>query len=424
MTRLLCGKRLLLLGANAESIPIVEAAQRMGVFVIVTDNIIQSPAKKVADKYFDIDGKNIEKLLKLISDENVDGILVGAADPLVPIYYELCQRIGFPCYVAKEHLDFFTNKQMFKIKMEKAGIPTVREYYAGKYLEEIKNASLVFPLIIKPEIGRGGKGVCLCKTKNELENAFFIARENSDNGRVIVEEYMNCTDVTVNYMFFEGIPRLLLISDRLVLKKDGQISPVTYGNIYPSVFTEKFIKEHHNRFCILFKQMGIQYGILEMQMFVKDGKFYPYDPACILGGELSGKVFSKLLQTNLIEHFIEYSLTGKMSEYKIDALEGYLPEGKCAASIWLLLLPGTIGKIYGIDKVIMSSSVLGYIWRLKEGDTVTEEMYQTEKSTLARLWISASSKDDLVNIINEIRNEIKVYDQNGKNMLYDGSIIL
>lgn len=418
MNSLVYGKKLLLLGANAESISIVEVAKKMGVFVVVTDNILHSPAKKVANKYFDVDGKDIEKLNKIINDEDIDGVLVGSADPLVSSYCALCKSKAFPCYITEEHKDFFTNKQEFKKWLRVENIPVIKEYYSGGLLEEAKDIDFQFPLIIKPEVGRGGKGVFLCREREELKFGFEMARSCSDNKRVIIEEYLECDEVTVNYVFSNGTPKLMILSDRLSLKAKGEISPVTYGNLYPSVHTEMFIKEYHDKFCNLFKKMNIKHGILEMQMFIKDGKFYPYDPACILGGELSGKVFSEVLGAKLIENLIIYALTGKMPEYEVNAREGYLPNNKYAASVWLLLMPGTIDKICGMEKVKTYANVLGYVSRLKEGDIVTEEMYQTEKSTLARLWISADSKEKLIGVINDIRSEVKVYDKNGNNMLY------
>ena len=67
------GKKILVLGANAETIPIVLKAQKMGVYVIVTDYIINSPAKLIADEYDDIDGKDIELIVDVIKKREVGG---------------------------------------------------------------------------------------------------------------------------------------------------------------------------------------------------------------------------------------------------------------------------------------------------------------------------------------------------------------
>ena len=48
MTQNLSGKKLLILGANPETVPLVKTANTMGVLTIVTSNRPDDPAKKYA----------------------------------------------------------------------------------------------------------------------------------------------------------------------------------------------------------------------------------------------------------------------------------------------------------------------------------------------------------------------------------------
>ena len=84
------GKKLLILGANPETIPLVEIANSMGVRTIVTSNRPEDAAKKYAWKACNVDGMDVQGLVELAKTEQVDGILVGVADILVPIYCKVC----------------------------------------------------------------------------------------------------------------------------------------------------------------------------------------------------------------------------------------------------------------------------------------------------------------------------------------------
>ena len=53
---LLKNKRLLILGANAETAVIVRKAQKLGVNTHVMDHVPDSPAKRISDGAYDIDG--------------------------------------------------------------------------------------------------------------------------------------------------------------------------------------------------------------------------------------------------------------------------------------------------------------------------------------------------------------------------------
>ena len=90
------GKKLLILGANPETIPLVQVANELGVKTIVTSNSAADAAKKYAWKAVDVDGMDVPGLIALARDEKVDGVLVGVADILVPIYCKVCAELDLP----------------------------------------------------------------------------------------------------------------------------------------------------------------------------------------------------------------------------------------------------------------------------------------------------------------------------------------
>lgn len=411
-------KKLLILAANAESIPIVRTAQDMGIYTIVTDHIPASPAKEVADQYFDIDGKDVEALEKIVEQESVDGILVGCADPLVPSYVSLCKRTSLPCYIPEDALEFLTNKRVLKQVCREAAIPIIKSFFEGTRYEDVPMNELDFPVIVKPAVGRGGKGVSLCKEESEIKKAFAKAKHFADNGEVIIEEYFDGDDVTINYLFYNGVPHLIGFMDRAVLKEEGTISAVTYGGVYPSKYTDVFITDWYEKFYQMLTKVGISNGLLNMQMFVKNGTFYPYDPDGVLNAELSSEVYPRIYRIDIIRHLIEFAMTGNMQIRTLFKEEGKIPGNKVAASIWIILNPGKVKTLQGRAFLENNPYVLNYIWRLEEGAIVTEEMAQTEKATMARIWIAAEDERELQEQIAGIRAEVKAFDEYGNDLVY------
>ena len=91
-------KKLLILGANPETIRLVDTAKSMGIYTIVTDPDPNAPAKKIADKSIDINGMDVDSLVKFCLEEKVDGVLVGIADRLIQSYQQVCEKLNLPCY--------------------------------------------------------------------------------------------------------------------------------------------------------------------------------------------------------------------------------------------------------------------------------------------------------------------------------------
>ena len=74
------GKKLLILGGNAETVPLVKLANDMGIKTYVSSARKSDPAKEYAWKTDDYEGLDPEVWVEYIKKENIDGVLVGVAD--------------------------------------------------------------------------------------------------------------------------------------------------------------------------------------------------------------------------------------------------------------------------------------------------------------------------------------------------------
>ena len=70
------GKRLLILGGKSIMVDIVERAKALGVYTVVTDNrpYEVSPAKQIADAYYNISFSDIDRIVEIIRQEKIDAL--------------------------------------------------------------------------------------------------------------------------------------------------------------------------------------------------------------------------------------------------------------------------------------------------------------------------------------------------------------
>ena len=136
MDAALQGKKLLILGANPETIPLVEVANSLGVKTLVTSNVPNDAAKRYAWKACDVDGLDVPGLIALAREEQVDGVLVGVADILVPVYCKVCYALDLPCYATPEIIRVFSYKDIFKATCERYGVHGIPEFYLDENLNE------------------------------------------------------------------------------------------------------------------------------------------------------------------------------------------------------------------------------------------------------------------------------------------------
>ena len=414
------GKKLLIMGANPETIPLVELANEMGIKTYVTSNRPDDPAKQFAYKSCDVDGMDVPGLVALAREEKIDGILVGVADILVPAYCKACNALGFHCYASQEIVDVFSYKDVFKATCERYGIHGISEYYLDAELRREDLDKIKYPVMVKPVDSCSGMGMTVCFSEDELAPAVEKALDASKVKRFIVERYMQCEDMGMYYTFKDGYCSASCIYDRYTTDEQKGLSRVCLGGTYPSKHIGEYFERMHDNACRMFRDIGIRNGVLMLSAFYEDGEFYVYDTGFRLQGEAPHLLMKAVHGFDQREMLINFALTG--SEGKIDLSEQDDPffRGRWAATLWVLLREGTIAKIEGMDDIENDQRVVADIRRLHEGDTVLSEWIGTEKQVMTRLYLVCDSKQELADTLKEYMAKIKVYDTHGNAMALHG----
>ena len=192
-------ERILLLGGNHLMMSLVEECQAIGLEVYVTDNLKNAPAKKICDHAFNISIRDIDAIVDLIQKNNINGVLCGFTDSVLPYYQKICQRAGLPCYITSDQqMAVTTNKLDLKKVLKIHSVPSL-ESYDAKCLNTEQ-----FPVIIKPTDNSGGRGIQICSTKLSLQHALENAKRYSQSGQVLIEEKLDAPEATVFYFVKEG----------------------------------------------------------------------------------------------------------------------------------------------------------------------------------------------------------------------------
>lgn len=420
MNREFEGKKLLILGANPETIPLVEVANSMGIKTLVTSNRPDDPAKKYAWKACDVDGMDVPGLISLAHKEKVDGVLVGVADILVPIYCKVCDALGMPCYATQDIVDVFSYKDVFKATCERYGVHGIPEYYLDADMNPDDIAKIQFPVMVKPVDGYSGLGMTVCYNADELKPAVEKALSISKNKRFIVERYMQCEDMGMYYTFKDGYCSASCIYDRYTTDEQPGLSRVCLGGTYPSKHLEEYFSRMHNNAVRLFKEIGIKNGVLMLSGFYENGEFYVYDTGFRLQGEAPHLLMKAIHGFDQREMLIRFALTGSEGSVNLETDDDTKLRGKWASTLWFLLKKGRIAKIEGLGDIEGDKRVVANIQRLYEGDEVVSEWIGTEKQVLTRLYLVCDTKEELAECLKEYQKKVKVYDEDGNNLVLRG----
>jgi len=415
----LFGKKLLILGGNPETGELVRIARELGVFTVVVDPNPKAPAKVFADKSYEVDGLDVKGLINIAKKEIVDGVLVGVADILVSSYFKLGEALGLPCYASKNIIRALTSKDGFTNVLRQYninGIPSFR-LDVNMYKKDVDN--IEYPVIVKPVDNGGGVGMSLCYNKHELNEGVLKAIRNSKKGAFLTEKFMECDDMLVYYTFIDGEIFLSAIADRITTKKQGNLSPVCIGAVYPSKYSDQYYTDIHPKMVKLFNGLGINNGVLSIQFFVDNDNYYAYDPGFRLQGEAPHLILAAVNKFDHRKMLVNYALTSSMGYEDMISRNDYKIRGQSACTLWVLLKSGIIRSINGMEYIKQDPSVVHVMQRFSEGDEVLPSMVGNEKQVLARIYIVTHSKDNLLKKIKEIESKLSVNDECGNDMIIE-----
>lgn len=414
------GKKLLILGANPETVPLIEKANNMGVHTVVVDHVPGSFAKKFATESYDIDGFDVDALVELSLRIGIDGVLVGVADRLIVPYQELCEKLNLPCYGTKEQCAILTDKVRFNEKCKVFGIDVIPTYVLTADIRSEDLCKLQYPVLIKPSDSNSGKGMSICTDENQVRVATQKALQNSKTGQFLVERYMTCDDIYIFYTFVDGVCWPSIIADRFTHKGQDSGSPVCLGAVSPSKHANLYFDSIHEKMCSMFRSIGMESGVLMISAFVEGNQFYFYDPGFRLQGEAPNLTVKKMTGFDQLEMLISFALSGEVPSGCIQKIKDCRVWGQYSTTIWYLMKQDEIETIQGWNQIEEDPDVFKAVCRLKRHDVITPAMIGTEGQVLARVYASSPSKAMLVEKIKLLQSVLTVIGVSGEDMLIAG----
>lgn len=413
-------KKILIMGANPETVSLVLKAKAMGLKTYVTDYNPSAYAKRYADVKVNIDASLVDELEVYVKQEKINGVLVGVAEALLPYYHELCKRLNYPCFATLEQFEVMVSKDKFKNICRQYDVPVVPEF-DFTHIDDVK-----YPVVVKPVDSCSSKGISVCKDREELDKGISKALEYSKSGTFLIEKYMTGDEVVIYYVIQDGNPFLVGMCDRYTNKEQKGVAQLPTSYIFPSRYLKNYEKTVDDRICNMLKGMKITNGVLFLQAFVdEDGMVSIYEPGFRLNGAQEHLILSELTGIDAKELLIRYTMSGCMHDSDLSIIASPDLHGKWGCKLSPLVRCGKIDKLIGLDEIRSLPGVVSVNPSYDEGDVV--EGIGTLKQIISRFFIVADTKEELKERIDNVHNMLQVLDEKGDSMMltpFDTNILL
>ncbi len=353
-------KKILIIGASILQVPAIKRAKELGYYVGVIDYNPQAIGIPLADEYFNVSTIDIDGVAEVAKTFSPDGIMTLATDMPMRSIAKAAQVCGLPGITMDTAIKSTDKGEMIKA-FEANGVEHPW-YFILSEPSELDGVigKISFPCISKPTDNSGSRGVMLIHNETELRDAIAYSSENGRSGGVIVEEYMQGSEVSVEIITVGGVPNVLNVTDKLTT---GAPHFVEMGHNQPSRLPASDLEKIRDLACRAVKAVGIENGPAHVEiMLTKDG------PKMVeLGARMGGDCITT--------HLVPLSTGIDMIEATIRIACGETPDitkkfEKGSAIRYFHTPHGTIRAIEGIEEATAIEGVREISFVKQIGDEV------------------------------------------------------
>ena len=366
-------KSILILGAGIMQLPAIKLARREGWRVYAADGDTHAPGRSLVDRFLPVDLKDREGMAaaaeELRKREGLDGVFTAGTDFSFTAAY-VTEKLGLPGIPPEAALRA-SNKGLMRRAFRDAGvpIPEFREFRAG---EDPLSAlgKLAFPLVIKPVDNMGSRGIRRADTPEQLLRGFRRAAGYSPSGAVIVEEFIDGPEFSLDALVEEGKITICGVADRHIFYPPYFIE---MGHTMPTNQPEEVVQAVEEVFLRGIKALGITRGAAK-----GDLKLSPRGPVV---GEIAARLSGGFMSgwTYPCSSGVEVTLGGLRLAVGLPAGDLRPRRKHFSAERAFISLPGRVEEVIGYGEALDSEGIsFGYL-KVTPGDRVDFPRNNVEK---------------------------------------------
>ena len=359
-------KRLLVIAAGLLQKPVIEKARKLGYYVIAADGDSHAPGLEIADKGVVVNIRDKETMLKLAIEGRIDGTIHPCSEVAMDVMGFINDQLGLPGNSEAVSVRA-TNKHLMREAFEAYGAPSPKSFCFTSSEEAWKcfNEELMGDCILKPSRNSGSRGISKIHkriTKMQFEGQFNLSRDESRDNSVMLEQFIDGPEFSVEIIVYNGTPYVLQVTDK---KTTEAPHFVELGHNQPSVFPKEIVEKLKDAAIKGVKALKLVNCAAHAELKIMDGEPYIMEIGARLGGDFISTELTHLSTgIDMVAAAIDVAL-GIKPDFSIREQ----PRGVCIR--YFCPKPGRLLSILNTE-VLKDSRVYDQNIYVQEGDIIPE----------------------------------------------------
>jgi biotin carboxylase len=357
-------KKIMILGASILQLPAIIKAKEMGLQVIAVDMDKNAVGFKHADVCLEISTIDIYRVVEAAKQYKIDGVMTLASDMPMRTVAAVAKELNL-VGVSEETALKATNKAVMRDCLNEHRVPIPKFYKVqnyDSYLNAIQQIS--GKLIVKPADNSGSRGIYLLRDINDkklINYAFKYSKKYSRTGEIVVEEFMEGPEVSVETLSIEGEVHIIAITDKITT---GAPRFVEMGHSQPSLLPNDVIRDIQDTAVAAVSAIGIKNGPAHTEIIVTSRGAKIVELGARLGGDC------------ITTHLVPLSTGVDMVKCCLQLALGEIPIihfqwNRGSAIRFLDSYAGMLKEIHGVEEAMQIIGVHQISFSHYQGETIS-----------------------------------------------------
>ena len=401
-------KKVMVLAGGNDQIALMEELRRFfkgEVEIILVDMSDKVRAIPYADKFLQISTMDKAAVLAAAREEKIDYILTACGDqPLSTMAY-VATEMGLPTYLTEQDVRDLTNKRFMKDKMVASGIPTAKHIYIDKNWDG-QIPDFEYPLVVKPVDSNGSKGVKKVFTPADMEKALKEAFQYSLSGDVIIEEFKQGEELSVD-VYVEGTTAKLLSITASKKIQENKDSFTIIQSYYPAPtdYEEGRVLEICQKIA---NAWHLHDTPLLVQMIQKGDSYNVLEFSARMGGGSKYRLIQVLSGVDIMKVYVEMVMGEKPH---VEPSKQY----NNAIMSYIYCYPGVYQSVEGLEDLKARKVILD--WFIYRGPYSLIEKSNTSSDRAAGFLVVGDTQEEVETKLQIANNTLRVLDSTGKDIM-------
>ena len=225
---------LAIIGASYLQLPLIEKAKELGYTTHVFAWAANDIGETAADFFYPISITEVDQITEKCREIGICGICSIATDlGNIAVNY-VADKLGLPCN-SPESTQKSTNKHLMRKAFEANGDPSPKSILVDANTD-LSTLDLSLPVIVKPTDRSGSRGIFKLESYEGLEDAVKSALSEGFEKKVLIEEYAEGQEYSVEGISFHGDHHILAMTLKYTT---GAPHFIETGHMEPAPVSEK-----------------------------------------------------------------------------------------------------------------------------------------------------------------------------------------